>query len=205
MNRHLFLKKILENTKDLALTDLNGVLLKDRRFYIVLNKQSRWQQQLNGLPQCGALAPLLYNIYTDNQLIDQKIERFIYVCVTSRESTFDAIEGNLTSAQVFSLYLRNWEANKPLNITWSGTPCERRTNTIYLVKLDRTLSYKEHVKNTQLKFNSRNNIFQLLTHSKWSTTEHTIRFTSLAMCYSSVEYACLVWQRSSHEGRPSIE
>lgn len=57
MNRRLFLKKILENTKDLAL--LNGDLLKDRRFYVVLNnKQSRWQQQLNGLPQCGALALL---------------------------------------------------------------------------------------------------------------------------------------------------
>lgn len=51
VNHRLLLKKILENTKNLALTDLIGALLKDRRFYVVLNnKQSRWRRQWNGLP-----------------------------------------------------------------------------------------------------------------------------------------------------------
>ena len=46
VNHRLLLKKILELTKDLALTDLIGALLKDRRFFVVLNnKQCRWRQQ----------------------------------------------------------------------------------------------------------------------------------------------------------------
>ena len=96
------LKKILENTKDLAFTDLIRALLKDRRFYVVLkNKQSRWRRQRNGLPHGSVLAPLLYNTYINDQSMDQNTEQFIYadnLCVTSQESTFEAIEANLTSA-----------------------------------------------------------------------------------------------------------
>lgn len=154
--------------------------------------------------------------------MDQNTERFIYaddLCVTSQESTFEAVEANLTSAldelhlyyernhlhanpaktQACSFHLRNREANRPLNITWSGTPLEHCTNPVYLgVTLDRTLSFKEHVKNTKLKVNSRNNILRKLTNSKWGATAHTLRSTALALCYSSAEYACPVWERSSH-------
>ena len=223
MNHRLLQKKILELTKDLALTDLIGALLKDRRFFVVLNnKQSRWRQQRNGLPQGSVLAPLLYNIYTNDQPMDQNTERFIYaddLCVTSQENSFEAVEANLTTAldelllyyernhlhanpaktQVCSFHLRNCEANRPLNIKWSGTPLEHCTHPVYLgVTLDRTLTFKEHIKNTKAKVGSRNNILRKLTNSKWGATAHTLKSTALALCYSSAEYACPVWERSTH-------
>lgn len=190
VNHRLLLKKILELTKDLALTDLIGALLKDRCFYVTLNnKQSHRRRQRNGLPQGSVLDPLLYNLYTNDQPMDQNTERFIYaddLCVASQESTFEGVEANLTSAlddlllyyernhlhanhaktQVCSFHLRNREANLPLNIKWSGTPLTNCSNPVYLgVTLDRTLSLREHIKNTKLRVSSRN-ILQKLTNSK---------------------------------------
>ncbi|XP_061926790.1 uncharacterized protein LOC133665490 [Entelurus aequoreus] len=154
--------------------------------------------------------------------MDQNTERFIYAddfCVTSQESMFESVKANLTSAlyelllyyernhlhgnpaktQVCSFQLRNRDTNRPLNVKWSGTPLENCTNPVYLgVTQDRTLSLKEHIKNTKLKVRSPNNILWKLTNFKWGATAHTLRCTALALCYSSGEYACPVWERSTH-------
>ena len=221
--RERFYHDVLELTKDLALTDLIGALLKDRRFFVVLNnKQSRWRQQRNGLPQGSVLAPLLYNIYstptTSQWTRTLSVSSMPTISVTSQENSFEAVEANLTTAldellldyernhlhanpaktQVCSFHLRNREANRPL-IKWSGTPLEHCTHPVYLgVTLDRTLTFKEHIKNTKSKVGSRNNILRKLTNSKWGATAHTLKSTALALCYSSAEYACLVWERPTH-------
>ena len=73
-------------TNDKAMTTLLGTLLKNKMFYVVLNqKKSRWRQQQNGLPKSSVLAPLLYNIYTNDQPTDERTSRFIYavdLCIT---------------------------------------------------------------------------------------------------------------------------
>ena len=92
VNHRILMTKIYQITDDKAMTTLLGTLLKNRMFYVALNqKKSRWRQQRNGLPQGSVLAPLLYNIYTNDQPTDERTSRFIYaddLCITSQESSF---------------------------------------------------------------------------------------------------------------------
>ena len=136
VNHCILMTKIYQMTDDKAMTTLLGTLLKNRMFYVALNqKKSRWRQQRNGLPQGSVLAPLLYNIYTNDQPTDERTSRFIYaddLCITSQESSFEAVERNLTDfltllteyyvknhlkpnaskTQVCAFHLRNREANR---------------------------------------------------------------------------------------------
>ena len=43
-----------------------------------------------------------------------------------------------------------------------------------------------------------NNIIRKLRTSKWGATPTTLRSSALALCYSAAEYACPVWERSTH-------
>ena len=122
-------------TDDKAMTTFLDALLKNRMFYVVLNQnKSRWRQQRNGLSQGSVLAPLLYDIYTNDQPTDERTSRFIYaddMYITSQEGSFETVEENLTDyltllteyyaknhlkrnaskTQVCAFHLRNREAN----------------------------------------------------------------------------------------------
>ena len=76
---------------------------------------------------------------------------------------------------------------------------EHTPSAIYLgVTLDRTLSYSTHITKVKAKTAARNNVLRKLAKSKWGTHQSTIKTTALALCYSTVEYACPVWERSAH-------
>ena len=86
-HRHL-LSKVLEMTGDVHLTDLSRTMLESRRFFVVLNgKKTRWRRQRNGLPHGSVLAPMLLNIYTNDQ-------------PASQGNDFNNIEASLTSALI---------------------------------------------------------------------------------------------------------
>ena len=79
-----------------------------------------------------------------------------------------------------------------MNLTHCNLP-------VYLgVTRDRTLSYKAHIEKTKKKVGTRNNIIRKLRNSKWGATPITLRLSALALCYSAAEYACRVWERSTH-------
>ena len=206
VNHRILMTKIHQMTDDKAITTLLGTLLK------------------NSLPQGSVLAPLLYNIYTNDQPTDEKTSRFIYAddqCIISQESSFEAVEQNLTDSltllteyyaknhlkpnasktQVCAFYLRDRVASRSLRVTWSGTPQEYHPNPLYLaVKLDRTLSYRSHTLSAKVKVNARN-ILRKLTYSKWGCTPRTLRRSTLALCYTAAEYACPVWSQSVHASK----
>lgn len=95
--------------------------------------------------------------------------------------------------------LKNREAMRKLNINWQGQILEHSFTPKYLgVKLDRTLSYKEHCMGTKSKVMSRNNIIRKLTGTKWGANPNVLRTSALALCFSAGEYAAPVWKNSAH-------
>ena len=64
--------------------------------------------------------------------------------------------------------------------------------------LDGILTYKEHCHKTRAKVATWNNWLQKLANSHWGANLHTLYTSALALCYSTVEYACSTWCRSCH-------
>ena len=67
--------------------------------------------------------------------------------------------------------------------------------SMFKTALDRTLSYSTHITKVKAKTAARNNVLRKLVNSKWGTHPSTIKTT--ALCYSTAEYACPVWERSA--------
>ena len=157
--------------------------LSSRRFYVELNNdRSRWRNNKNGFPQDSVLSPILFNIYRNNQPLYDGTRNVIYaddLCVTSHNPSFTEVEHTMEEAldelttyyrsnslrvnpdktQVTSFHLKNRETKRMLKVKWNNTDLENIPHPKYLgVTLDRTLSYKQHIHNTQMKVATRNNL-----------------------------------------------
>ena len=168
------------------------------------------------------LSPVLFNVYTNSQLVNNVTRNFIYaddLCIATEHSTFEQSETIRTEAlQIMSVYyernhlranpdktqicawhLMNREASRKLKITLYNKHLEHIHNPVYMgVTLDRTLSYKEHIHKLKCKTSARNDILMKLSNTIWGAKPATIKTTALALCYSMAEYACPVWERSIH-------
>ena len=141
------------------------------------------------------LSPVLFNIYINDQPIQKDTRSFIYaddLCNATQDASFEKTESTL-SAALDSI------GDRQLNISWCGKKQEHTPSPIYMgVTLDRTFSYSTHITKVKAKTAARNNVLRMLANSKWGTHPPTVKTTALALCYSTAEYACPVWERSAH-------
>ncbi|KAI5734515.1 hypothetical protein M8J77_007414 [Diaphorina citri] len=223
VNHRKLVKKVYELTRDFKLAKLIECILANRRFHVTLgNEKSRWRSQKNGLPQGSVISPILYNIYTNDQPYLPNTRKFIYAddtAIAAQENNFEEVEERLTEAlsemsiyykenhlrpnpsktQVCSFHLRNRDADRKLKVSWEGENLENCATPKYLgIKMDRTLSYKTHCKDTKMKVMARNNIIRKLTGTTWGAKPETLRTSTIALCLSTAEYAAPVWKNSSH-------
>lgn len=226
INHKILLEKIFRTTGDYHLTEVLRSMLCNRRFCVEFQGQrSRWRNQRNGLPQGSVLAPLLFNLYTNDQPVGPFTNSFIYaddVAITCQSQHIEEIERKLTESltnmseyyrsnqlrpnpgktQTCLFHLDNRQANRELQIEWNLIKLQHSSNPVYLgVTLDRTLTYKKHVEKTRAKVNTRNGVVRKLVSSHWGAQPDVLRSTSLALCFAPAEYACPVWSRSTHASK----
>ena len=102
-----------------------------------------------------------------------------------------------TVSSVF--HLANRCAKRELNISLNGTRLNFDPTPKYLgVTLDRSLTFNKHVTATANKTQARVSLLKKLAGTGWGPNFTTLRTSTLALAFSSAEYASPAWSHSSH-------
>ena len=204
-------------------------IISNRRFTLQTSdgRLSRPRPLKNGVPQGFTLSPLLFNIYisdmphTQSQqygyaedlvplYVDKdskKIEETLESDMMNISTYLDKWRLKLTTAKTTTtaFHLNNSEANRQLNMFIRGSLLLHQSHPTYLeVKLDRQLTYRQHLEGLQSKVSARNSLTRCLAGTSWGAKTSTLRISALAVAYSAAEYAAPAWCRSKHTGKLDV-
>jgi hypothetical protein len=221
-HRGLYLK-LLKIIPDVKLVRFIMTMMQNRSFFVVTSSgdRSRKRRLRNGLPQGSVLAPILYNIYTAD--FPETISRqYIYAddsALGFPGKTFEDIQPSLEAdLDTLCKYFHKWHlklsesktlcsvfhlanrlARRQLVIKFKGSNLKFDPEPVYLgVTLDRSLSFRPHLKKAAEKTSKRVNLIKKLAGSNWGANFSTLRTSALALVYSTAEYAAPVWSQSCH-------
>ena len=184
-------------------------------------QHSRLRRLKNGVPQGSVLAPMLFNIYF-HDLPDTLSKKYGYadnLAILLSNKNWETIEsGLMADMNILSSYLTNWrlklsvaktissafhlnnrEASNELNITVDNNRLQFQAAPMYLgVKLDRTLTFRQHLQNLSAKTSVRVALMRRLSDTTWGALTRTLRTSTQALIFSAAKYCSPVWCRSSH-------
>ena len=175
-------------------------LVRNRSFTLttVDGPQSRLRRLRNVVPQGSVLAPLLFSIYI-HDLPETTARKFAYaddLAILHSARDWQMLEGTLTQDMaIISSYLHNWklklsinktvtatfhlhnrEARRELNVTVEGRTLPFSAEPTYLgVKLDRALTFRQHLESLRKKLTTRVSLLRRLTGSSWGAGATTLR------------------------------
>ena len=227
-HRGLYLK-LLKTLPDVKLVKFIMLLIQDRSFVLETSngKCSRKRKLRNGVPQGSVLAPSLFNIYVSD-VPKGDCSQYSYADDTAlgtADASFEVLEATLqkdlltmchyfhqwhlklskpkTVSSVF--HLANRLANREINIFLDGTKLSHDPTPKYLgVILDRSLTFHQHIKTVAAKTQSRVNLLRRLAGTRWGASYNTLHTSSIALAYSTAEYAAPVWSHSAHSHKVDV-
>ena len=106
---------------------------------------------------------------------------------------------NHTKTVTAAFHLNNQEAKRELKVYNNGRLLPFCPIPIYLgVKLDRSLTFRQHLMALRKKLSSRITLLRRLVGSGWGDGAKTLRIATLSLVYSTAKYCAPVWYCSAH-------